>query len=161
MFIAISKKFDYDTSCVIFFLGMGFLELIGSVTSKFSSYLGNWGHYSFKYFLHLLLSFGNSNCKYIWTFTYSIAHWCPITFFLIFLSGFYLGCWLVCWPCLCHVEVPRPAMEPEPQQGQHQILNPLSHQGTPWLVSISTSSGLQSFPSAVNPISVLLYHFHL
>ena len=30
-----------------------------------------------------------------------------------------------------HAEVPRLGIEPEPQQWQHQILNLLSHQGTP------------------------------
>ena len=44
------------------------------------------------------------------------------------------------WPCLWHVEVPRPGTKPAPQQqpkqcqSQHwqcQILNPLHHKGTP------------------------------
>ena len=33
------------------------------------------------------------------------------------------------WP---HAEVPRPGIEPKPQQWQCQIVSPLSHQGTPW-----------------------------
>ena len=36
-------------------------------------------------------------------------------------------------PPLKHAEVPRPGIEPEPQQWQCWILNPLSHQGTPSL----------------------------
>ena len=41
------------------------------------------------------------------------------------------------WPCLWHMEVLGPGIEPasqkwpKPQQWLHQILNPLSHQGTP------------------------------
>ena len=35
------------------------------------------------------------------------------------------------WPYPCHVEVPRVGIKPKLQQWQHQILNPLSHQGTP------------------------------
>ena len=38
--------------------------------------------------------------------------------------------WGFFWPHLRHVEGPRPGIEPEPQQWQHQILNPLIHQGT-------------------------------
>ena len=44
------------------------------------------------------------------------------TFFLLFFFFFWL------YPQ--HAKVPRPGTEPAPQQWQHQILNPLSHQGT-------------------------------
>ena len=43
-------------------------------------------------------------------------------------------------PCLKHVEVPEPGIKPTPQQWpeplqwQCHILNPLSHQGTPWFL---------------------------
>ena len=43
------------------------------------------------------------------------------------------------WPPLWHVEVPRPGIKPMPsqwpklQQWQCQILNPLGHQGTPFI----------------------------
>ena len=46
------------------------------------------------------------------------------------------------WPHLWHMEIPRPGIQPalqqwpELQQWQHQILNLLSHQGTPWLKHI-------------------------
>ena len=42
------------------------------------------------------------------------------------------------WPCPQHVKVlgpgiePAPHQQPEPQKWQHQILNLLSHRGTPW-----------------------------
>ena len=38
---------------------------------------------------------------------------------------------LLFWLCLWHVEVLWPQVEPEPQQWQCWILNPLSHQGAP------------------------------
>ena len=41
------------------------------------------------------------------------------------------GVVVVVWPCLQHAEVPRPGIEPSPQQWQHRILNLLGHQGTP------------------------------
>ena len=46
-------------------------------------------------------------------------------FIYIYFSYIYFGC----GPR--HEEVPRPGTEPSPQQWQHQILNLLSHQGTP------------------------------
>lgn len=30
-----------------------------------------------------------------------------------------------------HAEIQVPEIEPKPQQGQHQVLNPMCHQGTP------------------------------
>lgn len=48
------------------------------------------------------------------------------------------------WLCWWHVEVPRPRIEPMPQQWPNWILNPLSHQGTPNFASLaSISVGLQ------------------
>ena len=38
---------------------------------------------------------------------------------------------LLFWPCPWHMEVPVPPQWPEPQQWEHHIPNPLSHQGTP------------------------------
>ena len=52
---------------------------------------------------------------------------------------FKLVCLFVC-PQSHHMEVPRPGIQPVPQQWpkpkqwQHQVLNPLSHQGTPKLL---------------------------
>ena len=50
-------------------------------------------------------------------------------YFILFLFT-YLFVYFM-WLQLQHVEVPKPGIEPEPQQGQHQIFNLLSHQGTP------------------------------
>ena len=53
------------------------------------------------------------------------------------LSLFMTHLFVYFWQCSCHAEVPGPGMEPAPEQGlepplwQCQILNPLSHQGTP------------------------------
>ena len=51
------------------------------------------------------------------------------TYILIRVFFFFV---LFCfWLCPWHEEVPRPGTEPEPQEWQCWILNPLSHQGIP------------------------------
>ena len=42
-----------------------------------------------------------------------------------FFGGFFFF-----WPCPQYAEVSGPGIKPKPQQGQHWILNTLSHQGT-------------------------------
>ena len=58
---------------------------------------------------------------------------------LQFILNFFLNFWLH----LTHVEAPRPGIELTPQQWQHQILNPLHHQGTPISYSLMRCSYAQ------------------
>ena len=60
---------------------------------------------------------------------------CRITDFIWIILFFFF----FFWSHPRHAEVPGPGIEPMPQQGQHQILNPLSHQGTPGIILFVTS----------------------
>ena len=58
------------------------------------------------------------------TWWFSLSLFCLL--FVYFVFVFF-------WPCSEHMEVPKPGIKPIPQQWQHWILNPLSHQRTPSL----------------------------
>ena len=59
----------------------------------------------------------------------------PSGFFLFVTSFFFF---IRLYPQ--HLGVPRPGIEPKPQQQQHQILNPLYHKRTPVASSLSSES---------------------
>lgn len=92
-------------------------------------------------------------------------------FVVVVVVIFCLFLWGSFWPCLWHAEVPGPGMEPEPQQWKHQVLNLLSHLGTPKMLILTnihvwSSDAIQYFSSYFLVISYYLHfpfkkRFHL